>query len=78
MGIDLANLITTNRLRGTQFHSTFRYADDLCALNDGGEFGKAFLEIYPKELGLKVEHNDSHVTFLDLNISIDKGKFIYV
>ena len=24
-----------------------------------------------------MEHNDSHVTFLDLDISIDKGKLIY-
>ena len=46
-------------------------------MNDGGELGKVFLEIYPKELGLNVEHNGSHATFLDLNVSVDKGKFIY-
>ena len=77
MRIDLANPIRTNKLRGRWFHSTFRFTDGLCALNDGGELGKVFLETYPKELGLKVEHNGSHATFLDLNISVDKGKFIY-
>ena len=46
-------------------------------MNDGGEFGKAFLEIQPTELELKVEHNDNHATFLDLDISIDKGQVIY-
>ena len=29
------------------------------------------------ELELKVVHNDSHATFLDLDISIDKVNFIY-
>ena len=46
-------------------------------MNDGGEFGKAFLEIQPTELELKVEHNDNYATFLDLDISIDKGQVIY-
>ena len=62
----------TNKLRGRRFHSTFWYIDDLCALNDGGEFGKDFLETYPTELELKVEHNGSHKTFLDLDMSISK------
>ena len=46
-------------------------------MNDSGKFDKPFLEIYPTELELKVEHNSSHATLLDLGISIDKGKFIY-
>ena len=45
-------------------------------LNDDGESGKAFLEIDQTELELKVEHNGSHVTFLDLDIPVDKGKLI--
>ena len=73
----ITNLIRTNKLRGRRFHSTFRFIDDLCALNNGGEFGKAFTEIYPTELKLKVKHNGRNATFLDLDISIDKGKFIY-
>ena len=46
-------------------------------MNDGGDYGKGFLGIYPPELELKVEHNGSHTTFLDLDISIGKSKFIY-
>ena len=46
-------------------------------MNDGGEIGKAFLERYSAELELKVEHNNSHAAFLDLDISVDNVKFIY-
>ena len=46
-------------------------------MNDGGEIGKAFLQIYPTELELKVRHNDRHTIFLDLEMLIGKGKFIY-
>ena len=53
-----------------------RIIDHLCVLIDDGEFGKGSLEIYPTETELKVKYNSSHVTFLDLDISIDKGKFI--
>ena len=73
----ITNAIRTDKLRGRQFGSTFQFIVDLCALNDGGEFSKAFLEIYSTELELKVENNGSHATFLDLDIFIDKGKFIY-
>ena len=67
----------TNKLRGWQFHSIFWFIENICALNDGGEFCKAFLEICPIKLELKVKPNGSHATFLDLDISIDKGKFTY-
>ena len=39
--------------------------------------GKDFVEIYPTDLELKVEHNGSHATFIDVDISINKGKLIY-
>lgn len=64
----ITNIIGTNKLRGIQFHSTFWFTDDLSTLYDGGEFGKAFLEIYPTELEFKVEHNGGHAPFLDLAI----------
>ena len=38
------NLIIVNKLRGRWFHSKSRFIDDLCALNDGGEFLKLFLK----------------------------------
>ena len=36
-----------------------------------------FLEIYPIDLELKVEYNGSYATFIDVDIFIDQGKFIY-
>ena len=33
--------------------------------------------IYPKELELKVEYQDDHATFLNLDITINDGIFIY-
>ena len=73
----ITNLIRTNKLRGRRFHSTFWFIDNLCTLNDGGEFGTAFLEIYSTELESKVEHNGNHAFFPDLDISVDKWVFIY-
>ena len=49
----------------------------VCNLNDGGEFGRSFHNIYPNELELKCEHQGSHATFLDLDISIIDGIFVY-
>ena len=43
------NLITTKISSNIDDHSTFQFIDNLCTLNDGGEFGKAFLKIYPTE-----------------------------
>ena len=53
MGIDPANLypkthecdfigklIKKDIARGKKFHWTFRFINDLCTLNDGGEFQK--------------------------------------
>ena len=47
----------------------------LCAINDGGDFGKSFL--YHPELELKVEHEGNHATFLDLDITNVDNRFIY-
>ena len=79
----IANLIRANNLRSRRFYSTSWFI--LCALNDGGEF-IAFLEKwfrrwillkYVQQLELKEEHNDSYATSLDMDISIDKGKFTF-
>ena len=56
-----------------KFRHTFRFIDDLVAINDDGEFERCFKEIYPSELELKKEHGDSDVSFLDLSISV-KGR----
>ena len=36
-----------------------------------------YREIYPDELELKVEHSGSHASFLNLDISIKDGIFVY-
>ena len=38
---------------------------------------KDFVEIYPTDLEVKVEHHGSDATFIDVDISINKVKFIY-
>ena len=57
-----------------KFRHTFRFIDDLVAINDDGELEKCQSDIYPSELELKKEHGDNNVSFLDLSIDI-KGRF---
>ena len=52
----MIELISINKIKARYFHSIKRFIDDLCAINDGGEFGRTNAEIYPKELKLKPEH----------------------
>ena len=54
-----------------------RIIDDLCEINNTDEFPNSLKYIYPKELELKREHQDTHATFPNLDISIEDGKFIY-
>ena len=64
--------------RTYKFHGTSRFIDDLCTINDDGEFF-FFIQIYlaPKILELKLEHQGEHATFLDLEITIADNVFIY-
>ena len=73
----ISSLIYSDKVKARHFHSTKRFIDDLCALNDGGEFGRSFLDIYPSELELKVENQGTHATFLNLDITIKDGIFVY-
>ena len=62
--------------RARKFGNTFRFIDDLAAINDGGEFERCFHDIYPQELELKKENTGSLcATFLDLELSIADRKF---
>ena len=70
-------LILSDKVKARHFHSTKRFIDDLCAINDGGEFGRTYKEIYPEELDLKLEHTGAHASFLNLDIQIQDGKFVY-
>ena len=70
-------LINSNKVKARHYHSTKRFIDDLCAINDGDEFGKSYKDIYPEELDLKIEHHGQHASFLSLDINIIENQFIY-
>ena len=73
----ITSLMRSDKGRAMKFRNASRFIDDECNLNDGGEFGRSFREIYPPELELKCEHEGSHATFLNLDINIVDGKYIY-
>ena len=77
----ISNLIKSgpnqDKAKARHFHSTKRFIDDLCTLNDGGIFGDVFRDIYPPELDLKLEHSGTHATFLNLDITVRDGKFVF-
>ena len=60
-----------------KFRYATRFIDDECNLNDGGEFGRSFHLIYPSDLELKCEHQGIHATYLDLEVNIIDGIFVY-
>ena len=70
-------LIPEDKTSARHFHSTKRFIDDLCALNDGNLFERTHHQIYPDKLELKIEHSGNHGTFLNLDITIIEGKFVY-
>ena len=72
----MTELISINKIKARYFHSIKRFIDDLCAINDGGEFGRTNAEIYPKELKLPL-HLKNYASFLNLDINIVNGKFVY-
>ena len=73
----MTSLISSDKVNARHFHSTQRFIDDLCSINDGGEFGGSICDIYPKELTFKVEHQGNHATLLNLGITVKEGTFIY-
>ena len=73
----MTDLIDKDKVAARHFHSTKRFIDDLCALNDGGLFEKVYRNIYPDELELKKEHSGNHGTFLNLDITIRENRFVY-
>ena len=63
----LKSIENTNYGVARKCGNTFRFTDDLTAINEGNEFENHYNEIYPPELILK-KRNTSHTetTFLDL------------
>ena len=73
----MTKLMKSDKGKAMKFRYATRFLDDECNLNDGGEFGGTFHEIYPSNLELKCEHQGSNATFLDLDITIQDGNFIH-
>ena len=73
----VTNLISVDKIRARKFVNASRFIDDECNLNDSGEFSKSYSDIYPAELHLKCEHQGTHATFLDLDISVVDSTFVY-
>lgn len=57
------------------FTSAFRFIDEMTVLNDGGEFDKSFMEIYPAELELMKENEiNTEGSFLGVGSIIKVSK----
>ena len=66
-----------SKYRGCKFKNCARFIDDEINLNDSGIFGESHLDIYPPCLELKCEHRGIHATFLELDITVVDGIFVY-
>ena len=76
--LDLSSVqMSSDKSCAMKFRYATRFIDDECNLNDDDEFGRSFREIYPDELELKCEHQGTHATFLQLDITIRDGIAIY-
>ena len=67
----------SDKVRARKYLHATRFIDDECNLNDTGDFGLSHHLIYPKHLQLKCEHQGNHATFLELDITIMDGIFVY-
>ena len=73
----MKNLMRNNTVDARKFLHATRFIDDECNLNDSGAFSNYHHLIYPPELELKCEHEGTHATFLDLDISVVDNIFVY-
>jgi hypothetical protein len=73
----ILSLMKSDKRRAFKFENSVRFIDDNCNINDGGEFGRSFREIYPSNLELKCEHEGTHATFLELDIKKVDDIFVY-
>ena len=75
--INVTELMKSDKPRARKYFYATRFIDDQCNLNDFGEFGNSYHLIYSKDLQLKCEHQGNHATFLELDITITDGIFVY-
>ena len=76
LGSDPATVIANLFLYPRKLRHAFRFIEDLITLNDDDEFLRSYLDIYPKEMELKVENqNTQTASHLDLDLEINDGIF---
>ena len=76
----MSKLSSNDKVVARHFHGTKRFIDfidDLATLKDGDVFNDVCKDIYFPEIQLHVEHPGTHVTFLNLDITVKDGVFIY-
>ena len=57
-----------------KINNSFQFIGDLLSLNDDSTFEKHYKDIYPTELELKKEYNNSCISFLDMYIYAENGE----
>ena len=73
----VSSLMKTNQANARLYKYASRFIDDQCNLNDSSQFKNSCQAIYPPELQVKCEHEGQHATFLELDITIENGIFVY-
>ena len=73
----MSELISNDKVKACHFQETKHFIDNLGNLNHGGVFNDVYKYIYPPELQMKVEQFGTHATFLNLDITVKDGVFIY-
>ena len=73
----MSELISNDEVKACNFHATKCFIDDLGTLNGGCVFNYVYKDIYCPELQLKVKHSGGQATFLNLDITVKDGVFIY-
>ena len=73
----VSTLMKQDPVAARRYKYAFRFIDDECNLNDSGQFKNSCENIYPSDLHVKCEHEGQHATFLELDISVKEGLFVY-
>ena len=63
-----SELTSNDKVKARQLHTTKRFIDKLCTLNDEDAFNDVYKDIYTSEL-----HPATHATFLDITV---KGRVV--
>ena len=66
----IKNLKKKDLAKARKFGNTFRFIDDLLTINDDNLFLENFKDIYPSELQLNLEGSGTHLSFLDLDLTL--------